>query len=114
VAFRKLARVEEIAPGSTKYIGTADKPVILANWEGHIYALYGRCPHQHNPLEGARLWEHLIDCPWHHYQYDIRTGENHFPGNVYPKDLPHLQGQLKPLETYPVELRDGEIWVDLK
>jgi 4a-hydroxytetrahydrobiopterin dehydratase len=22
------------------------------------------------------LWDHLLDCPWHDFQYDIRTGEN--------------------------------------
>ena len=99
----------------TKFIWTGDKPVILANWRGHVYALYGRCPHQNNPLEGAVLWENLLDCPWHHYQYDVRTGENHFPRNVFPvQDMPHLRRELRSLETYPVELRDGEIWVDVK
>lgn len=88
--------------------------MVLANWRGRIYALFGICPHKLNPLDGARLWENLLDCPWHHYQYDIRTGENHFPRNVYPKDLPYLGQQLKPLETYPVELREGEIWVNVK
>jgi hypothetical protein len=33
--------------------------------------------------------------------------------NVYPEDLPYLQQQLKPLKTYPVEMRVSEIWVDL-
>ncbi len=89
-------------------------PVILANYEGRIYALYGLCPHQNNPLEGAQLWGCLLDCPWHHFQYDVRSGENHFPRNVYPEDMQELQGQVRPLNTYPVEIREGEIWVDLE
>jgi hypothetical protein len=32
---------------------------------------------------------------------------------VYPKDYSKLQEQLRPLRTYPVELRDSEVWVDL-
>ncbi len=28
--------------------------------------------------DGAVLWGPLIDCPWHHFQFDCRTGENHF------------------------------------
>jgi len=51
------------------------KPVILANYEGRIYALHGLCPHRCNPLEGAVMWDHLVDCPFHHFQYDVRTGE---------------------------------------
>jgi 4a-hydroxytetrahydrobiopterin dehydratase len=59
-------------------------PAILANYGGSIYALSGICNHQYKPLEGAQLWDHLLDCPWHHFQYDVRSGESHFPKNVYP------------------------------
>ncbi|MCU1337057.1 MAG: hypothetical protein JWO19_2638 [Bryobacterales bacterium] len=87
--------------------------MILANYDGGIYALTGICPHRNNPLEGAILWDHLIDCPFHHFQYDVRTGENHFPRNVYPPDLPRLQTQLRPLKVFPVKIEDGWIWADL-
>jgi nitrite reductase/ring-hydroxylating ferredoxin subunit len=61
----------------------------------------------------ATLWDNLIDCPYHHFMYNVQTGENYFPKNVYPKDYPKLQEQVRPLRTYPVELRDSEVWVDL-
>lgn len=114
MALQKLARVEEIPPGRTKFFRLGSKTVILANWAGQIYALHGICPHRNNPLEGAILWDHLLDCPWHHFQYDVRNGENHFPRNVYPADLPRLQEQVRPLKTYPVEVKEGEVWVDLE
>ncbi len=110
MAFEKLGRVEEVPTGRTKFVTVRGRPVLLANYAGRIYATYGICPHRGNPLEGAQLWDYLVDCPWHHFEYDVRTGENHYPKNVYPKDL---QKQLRPLKTYPVELRGAEIWVDL-
>ncbi|HTM51326.1 MAG TPA: Rieske (2Fe-2S) protein [Bryobacteraceae bacterium] len=112
--FQKLAAISEVPPGKTKFVHAASTPVILANWDGRIYALYGLCPHRGNPLEGAVLWDNLIDCPFHHFQYDVQTGRNHYPQNVYPKDYPELQQQLKPLKTYPVEVRDNDVWVDLE
>jgi nitrite reductase/ring-hydroxylating ferredoxin subunit len=42
---------------------------------------------------------HLI-CPWHGWAFDCATGE--FAGD------PGVR-----LERYRVEIRDGEIWVDL-
>jgi 3-phenylpropionate/trans-cinnamate dioxygenase ferredoxin subunit len=114
VSWHLAGRVEEVPPGRTRISCIAGKPVVLAHWQGRIYALGGMCPHRNNPLDGAQLWDHLIDCPWHHFQYDIRTGENHFPKNVYPADYPELQKQLRPLPTYRVELRGSEIWVDLE
>jgi nitrite reductase/ring-hydroxylating ferredoxin subunit len=111
--FEKLGRVDEIPPGSTKFSTVRGRPVLLANYAGRIFAMHGICPHRRNPLEGAQLWDHLVDCPWHHFQYDVRTGENYYPKNVYPRDLPALQKQLEPLRIYPVELRGAEVWVDL-
>ena len=113
MAFQKVALVNEVPAGRTKFVCAGNTPVILANWEGRIYALHGICPHQNNPLDGAVLWDNLIDCPFHHFQYDIQTGGNVFPQNVYPKDYPELQEQLNPLKTYPVDVRDSEVWVDL-
>lgn len=112
MGFRKIALIEEIPPGRTGYFCLDTGPVVVANVGGEIFALSGTCPHQQNPLEGATLIDHLLDCPWHHFQFDVRTGRNHFPGNVYPKDLPCAQAQLAPLEKYTVEIRDDEIWVD--
>lgn len=113
MAFQKLARVDDVPPGRTRYVQLPGKPVLLANFEGVIYAVSGICLHQMNPLEGAIMWGPFIDCPFHHFQYDCRTGENHFPANVYPKDMPHLRDQLRPLKPYKVEIRGGEVWVDV-
>ncbi len=113
MGFQRLARAEDIPPGRTQFVCVGEAPVVLANWAGRIYALHGVCPHRNNPLEGARVWNFLLDCPWHHFQYDVRSGENHYPRNVYPADMPHLQAQLHPLRTFPVQIRDGEVWVDL-
>jgi 3-phenylpropionate/trans-cinnamate dioxygenase ferredoxin subunit len=112
--FMMLARVEEVPPGHTRFVRAGETPVILANHEGRVYALDGLCPHRRNPLEGATMWDNLIDCPYHHFQYDVRTGENHFPKNVYPQDMPQLARQVKPLRSYRVEVRRGDIWVDLE
>jgi hypothetical protein len=36
------------------------------------------------------------------------------PANVYPKDLQRLKKQVAPLKRYAVEIRDGDVWVDIK
>jgi 3-phenylpropionate/trans-cinnamate dioxygenase ferredoxin subunit len=110
----RVAHVEQIPRGRTLFLNVQATPLLIANVEGEISVLAGLCPHRNNPLDGATLIDHLVDCPWHHFQYDVRTGENHFPRNVYPPDLPNLQTQLRPLRKYAVELRNGEIWVNLE
>ena len=112
--FVKVAPLAAVRPGRTWFLQVGQTPVILANFHGEIHALHGLCPHQNNPLEGATLWDHLLDCPYHHFQFDVRSGENYYPKNVYPSDMPRLQSQLQPLRTFAVEVRDGEIWVNLE
>ena len=33
-----------------------------------------QCPHQLGPLENAALIDGLVRCPWHGYEFDVRTG----------------------------------------
>jgi len=113
VSFVKIARADEIAPGQTKYFPLKSGPVLLANFEGAIFAVSGLCPHQWNPLEGATMFGPLVDCPFHHFQFDCRTGENHFPSSAYPEDLQDLRRQMISLKRYSVEIRDGDVWVDV-
>jgi 3-phenylpropionate/trans-cinnamate dioxygenase ferredoxin subunit len=113
VAFRRVARVNEVPPGKTLYLCVDSEPLVLARVRAEVFALRGICPHKENPLQGATLLGYLLDCPWHHFQYDVRSGENHFPANVYPADIPKLAAQVKPIRVYAVEVRGEEIWVDL-
>ncbi|HYZ84660.1 MAG TPA: Rieske 2Fe-2S domain-containing protein [Bryobacteraceae bacterium] len=113
MAFVRVARTDEILPGHTAFFYVGSTPVLLANVDNRIFAVHGLCPHRDNPLEGACLYGSLVDCPWHHFEYDVRTGENFYPRNVYPADMPHLEAQLRPLQTYPVEVRDSEVWVNI-
>lgn len=109
-----VARVEEIPPGQTLMVEVRQCPILLVNDRGAFYALQGLCRHQNLPLAGGKVWQGVIDCPWHHFQYDIRTGENLYPRRVYPLDsLPHLREQVHPLSVYPVRVVDEDLQVGL-
>jgi 3-phenylpropionate/trans-cinnamate dioxygenase ferredoxin component len=114
VAWVRVARAEEIPPGRTLFVCVEGRPLLIARVGDEVFALDGLCPHRENPLDGATLLGYLLDCPWHHFQYDVRSGENRFPRNVYPADMPHLENQLKPIRKYAVKIEDGEIRVNLE
>jgi 3-phenylpropionate/trans-cinnamate dioxygenase ferredoxin component len=106
----RIATVDQIPPGSTRFFDLDGRLVVLANCDGQIYAVDGLCPHKGFELDHAQLLGCVIECPWHRYQYDVRTGENCYPRNVYPCDLPV---PVQPITTHRVELRGSEIWVEL-
>ncbi len=107
-----LTRVENLPPGQTRMVHVGQCPILLVNDRGAFYALQGLCGHQNLPLAGGKVWQGVLDCPWHHFQYDIRTGENLYPRRVYPLSaLPHLRRQICPLRTYPVRVVNEEVQV---
>ncbi|MBV8887449.1 MAG: Rieske 2Fe-2S domain-containing protein [Chroococcidiopsidaceae cyanobacterium CP_BM_RX_35] len=114
ISYVTVARAEEIPPGQTLTIQVRQCLILLVNDKGSFYALQGLCGHQNLPLTGGKVWQGVLDCPWHHFQYDICTGENLYPRKVYPLgSLPYLRQQLKPLLTYPVCVVDQNLQVGI-
>lgn len=94
-----VAAVGEIPPGGRKLVEVAGRRVVVFNLGGEFFALGDRCPHQGGSLAAgcltgevsssgpgeyryARRGE-MIRCPWHYWEFDIRTGQSRFdPGRV--------------------------------
>jgi len=96
--FIKVACLTELSPGSAKVVEVAGKTIALFNVGGTIYATDNTCLHQGGPLGEGELIGDVVVCPWHQWEYNVRTGEN--VGNAFLK-----------LATYPVQVEEGDIKV---
>jgi 3-phenylpropionate/trans-cinnamate dioxygenase ferredoxin component len=82
---------------------------------GKPFALSNRCRHLFASLgEGQVTDDGCLQCPWHAARYDVGTGKMvRGPQGVFKP----LAGVVKattgaiPLKTFPVEVRDGAIWL---
>jgi toluene monooxygenase system ferredoxin subunit len=81
-------------------VDVAGRRVVLVNEGGTPSAFADRCAHQGVPISEGRLQGGVITCRAHEWQYDARTGQGINPASAR-------------LVRYPVEIRDGEIWVDV-
>lgn len=106
----EVAQAAEIPEGALKEVSAGFERIVIANHAGKFYAFEAKCPHMGGPLGEGTLVGAQIDCPWHHYLYDIATGENYYPKSVYPTELKH---NVKPLRTFPVRVIDGRVKVKL-
>ena len=69
-------RVEDLPHGSSKTIELPEgRELALYNVNGEFYATENFCPHKGAPLADGILCEHIIECDWHGWQFDVRTGE---------------------------------------
>jgi nitrite reductase/ring-hydroxylating ferredoxin subunit len=75
-----------------------DQELALANVDGEFYATQNACLHLEGPLGDGWLEGTVLTCPWHGWQYDVRTGENEFDRAIR-------------LRTFDVRVEDGEVKV---
>ncbi|MCG8691836.1 MAG: Rieske (2Fe-2S) protein, partial [Minwuiales bacterium] len=64
-----------------------------------IKACNNRCPHEGYPLREGSLDDCILTCNWHNWKFDLTDGSNLLGGDR--------------LRTYPVEVRDGQVWVEI-
>ena len=69
-------RVEDLPHGSSKTVELPDgRELALYNVNGEFYATGNFCLHKGAPLAAGTLCDHIIECDWHGWQFDVRTGE---------------------------------------
>lgn len=74
--FVKLASLEDLPPGTSMEVEHDGTIFALFNLDGQVFAIDGICAHQGGPLaEGVRNGP-IVTCPWHGWQFDVRTGQN--------------------------------------
>jgi nitrite reductase/ring-hydroxylating ferredoxin subunit len=73
--FVKMATLEELPLGAAKELEYEGRVYALFNVNGEISAIDGICPHQGGPLADGFLEGSMVTCPWHGWQFDIRTGK---------------------------------------
>jgi len=87
-----VARTDEIADGAAKLVHVEGRAIAVYNVKGEFFAIANRCPHEGADLCKGRivaLFEadtpgevkvsrhgELVRCPWHGWEFDIRTGKS--------------------------------------
>ena len=72
--FISVARVTDVAPGEAKVVHAGGTEVALFNVEGTFYAIDNTCIHRGGPLGDGGCDGATVICPWHGWQYDVKTG----------------------------------------
>ena len=90
---------DELPDGRVKTVTAGHKSLAMTHYEGKYGALDNRCPHQGGPLGEGSIEKGLLRCPWHGWDYDPLTGK--------------APGFDDGVETFPVEIREDEVYVTI-
>jgi 3-phenylpropionate/trans-cinnamate dioxygenase ferredoxin subunit len=99
---KPVGQVEDLPKGRAMAVEVNGTPVALVHAEDdQFYAIYDECSHAAVALSEGEVDGCTLECWLHGSRFDLRTGE--------PTGLPATE----PVRVFPVEVRDGEIYVDV-
>lgn len=98
--FVAVARLAELPAGSTRRVVVDERPILLANVDGTVYAVDDTCSHEDSSLSLGCLKGELVSCTLHGSRFNVRTG------------IPMEEPATEPLATYAVRLADGVVEID--
>lgn len=99
--FVKAADVADLTPGTRMEIEVEGKALALCNIGGTVYALDNTYLHAGGPLGQGELKDDVVVCPWHAWEYNVKTG-----ACLGRSDIK--------IATYPVQIgEDGAIRVEV-
>jgi nitrite reductase/ring-hydroxylating ferredoxin subunit len=99
--WHEVARVEDVREGCPKGVAVEDTKIGLFKLDDGIYAIDDICTHAYALLSNGFQEGCLVECPLHAGFFDIRTGAAQ--GGPVERNV----------RRYPVEVRDGLIFVQV-
>ena len=134
---RVVAKASDVAPGTCRIVTARGREIGIFNVGGEYFALSNRCPHKGAELcrgmivglaqSNAPGEYHLsrpgefIRCPWHGWEYDIRTGQSWCdPKSVRARQFEVTVERGSQLlkgpyvaETFPFSIEEDYLVIDL-
>jgi 3-phenylpropionate/trans-cinnamate dioxygenase ferredoxin component len=100
VSFQRVGPADEVGKGSVVSVEVdgVDIAVVHAD-DDRFYAVRDECSHASIALSEGEVDGCTLECWLHGSRFDLRTGD--------PTGLPAIE----PVATFPVEVRDGDIYV---
>jgi NAD(P)H-dependent nitrite reductase small subunit len=96
----RVASIDEIPNGGGIAVDVGEKRIALFRRQGEVFALDETCPHRGGPLHDGVIDRGVVLCPWHQWQFDLKTGCS--PVNPLSK-----------VKVYPVRLEGTDVLLEM-
>jgi len=122
-----VAKAGEVQLGGRKIVSIGPLEIGVFNVGGEIRAYRNACPHAGAPVCVGRIsgtslpskvYEYLygkegfiLRCPWHGWEFDLRTGEHVVDPQIRLKMVALEPGKKEDLDPFPLEQSEGTLYV---
>ena len=100
MSFERACSLHDVRPDEALAVTLGDLEVAVARDGDEVFAVENICSHAAVALSEGEVSDCTVECWLHGSRFDLRTGK--------PTGLPATE----PIATFPVDVRDGEVYVD--
>jgi 3-phenylpropionate/trans-cinnamate dioxygenase ferredoxin component len=101
VTFERALALSEVPEDEAVGVVLGGQDLAVARHGDEVFAVEDICSHAAVALSEGEVDDCTVECWLHGSRFDLRTGK--------PTGLPATE----PVATFPVEVRDGDIYVDI-
>ncbi|WP_372656890.1 Rieske (2Fe-2S) protein [Hydrogenophaga sp.] len=110
-----VCKAEDLPQGKMAVYTAGEARVVVYHLEDGFFATQSNCTHTFAPLGRGKIVDGCkVQCPLHRARFDIKTGEvvdwANFPPGIQLLNV--VRGE-KALKTFPVEIKRGEVKVQV-
>lgn len=96
----RLCNLEDAPqPGTAAPFSAGGVAIALFNIAGEFHAIEDSCPHMYFPLSDGEVEGCVVTCAYHGWRFDVTSGNS-------------LMSEHIRVKRYPVQVKDGAVWVD--
>jgi nitrite reductase (NADH) small subunit len=92
-------KADDVALNSSRCVTLDEVQVGLFRTSEGLFAINNVCPHKGAPLHDGFINDGKVTCPWHQWDFQLSDGAC--------LNVPKVR-----VPSYPVEVRDGTIWIN--
>ncbi len=74
--FVRVTGAADVAPGSGVVAEVKGQSIAVFNVDGTYFAIDNTCVHRGGPLGEGELEGDTVTCPWHGWQYNVKSGKS--------------------------------------
>ncbi|MCG6156129.1 Rieske (2Fe-2S) protein [Rubinisphaera margarita] len=96
----RVCSVDELTDGAGKEFAVAGRVIAIFRIGDEVHAIDGLCPHAGGPIGTGTLRRGVVTCPWHGWQFDVRTGQHCLSSSIQTT-------------VYDASVENGDVYITL-
>jgi NAD(P)H-dependent nitrite reductase small subunit len=92
-------KLDDFPVGESRFVPMRETQIGLFRTAEGIFAIENYCPHRGAPMHEGFVTDGYVTCPWHQWQFRLNDG--------VCLNIPGAK-----VASFPVEVRDGYIWIN--